>query len=89
MLHRDSGTPSSLGISQAIAFTWTTISGGKSPGSSGPRPVLQACETLLEEPFPPETDDLTASIQAGRDLVVGQPFRRKENHLCPHDKIIR
>src|SRR6266540_1159974 len=55
---RDSGRPSRLGSSQAIALTWMVTSGGKDGGSSSPGAFLQAGQALLVEAFAPLGNDL-------------------------------
>jgi hypothetical protein len=72
MLKRESGSPGSLGSSQARAFTATTIPGGKDTGPALPRPFLQAGDPLLEEAPPPLAHDLAGYVQALGDLVVTQ-----------------
>src|SRR5450755_3480668 len=42
---------------------------------------FQPCEAVGEETLAPKRDHLTASVQTGSDLVVGQAFGCVENHL--------
>jgi hypothetical protein len=53
MLKRERGRPSSLGSSQARAFTATTMPGGKDTRPPLPGEFLQAGHSLLEEALAP------------------------------------
>ena len=64
-------------------------SGGEGPGPTRSWTFLQARQTLLKEAFAPLADDLTPGVQATGDVIVGQSFRRVEDHLGPKDLIIR
>ena len=46
-------------------------SGGKVPGSSGTRGVLQAGEAGGDEPFSPESDGMSIAMELGGDVLVG------------------
>src|SRR6266545_5939298 len=88
VLSRESGRPSVAGSSHASALIWTTSSGGKSPGPTRARALLQAGHALLEEPLAPLADDFPPRREGGGDLVVGEPLRREQDHLGPtHLKI--
>ncbi len=67
---RDSGRPSRLGSSQAIALTWMATSGGKGRGSSAAGTFLQAGQPLGGKALAPLGDDLPAGVQPRGDLVV-------------------
>jgi hypothetical protein len=43
--------------------------------------LLQTCEAIGKEAFSPEPDQLTAGVQARRDLVVAHSFGCVEDHL--------
>lgn len=61
---------------------------GESPGPARARTFFEAGQTLLEEPFAPQADDLAAGVETSGDLVVGQALGGKENHLgADHFKI--
>ena len=79
MLKRESGSPSSLGSSQARAFTATTM-----PGE-----FLKAGHSLLEEALAPLTDDLARRIKALGDLVVAQSLRGVQHDLGSDHVTIR
>jgi len=74
MLKRESGSPVSLGSSQARAFTATTVPGGKDARPALPWEFLQAAKALLEEALAPLAHDLAGGIEALGDLVVAQPL---------------
>ncbi len=59
---RDKGIPISRGISQAKALTSIITAGGKNPGSSTPRFILQAYKALIIEALVPFAYHLTRSI---------------------------
>jgi hypothetical protein len=89
MLKRESGRFSSLGSSQARAFTATTIPGGKDTRPPLPGKFLQAGDSLLEEALAPLTDDLARRIEALGDLVVAQSLRGIQHDLGPDYVTIR
>jgi hypothetical protein len=70
MLHRESGTPSSWGSSQASALTATTTPGGKAGWAPATRPFVQADESLFEEALSPLTDDLPQNIDPDGNFVI-------------------
>src|SRR4030042_896503 len=88
-LNREKGSPTSLGSSQARAFTSTTTSGGKKIRPTPARAFLQAAQALLAEPFPPLADDLPGQIQTCGDLLVFQALGRQQDDLRPDDVTIR
>jgi hypothetical protein len=45
--------------------------------------ILQAHETLVEEPPSPLRDDLPWQAQTPTDLLVFHPKRGQKNQLCP------
>jgi len=89
MLKRDRGRPTSLGSSQARAFTATTISGGKDTRPALPREFLKASQALLEEAVAPLADDLAGRIEPRPDLVVTQTARGVQHDLGPDYVSIR
>jgi hypothetical protein len=89
MLKRESGSPSSLGSSQARAFTLTTIPGGKDTRSPLPGEFLKAGHPPLEETLAPLTDDLARGIESSSDLVFAQPPRGIQHDLGADDVTIR
>ena len=68
--HRDKGTPKVAGNSQAMALTSTISSGGKNPGSTWARPLLEPAQALLEEPLTPHAYDFAPRIKPLRDFVI-------------------
>ena len=72
---REKGSSSCRGGVQAIAFTATTTSGGKSPGPPRALLLLEALEASLEEALAPGRHDLAADVEAAGDLVVAQARR--------------
>src|SRR2546425_980729 len=88
-LHRDSGSPSLAGSSQAMALTRTTSSGGKDPGPSGSWAVIETPEALLEETFSPHADDLASCGEVVCDSVIGEALVSQQDHLGADDLIIR
>jgi hypothetical protein len=89
MLKRERGRPSSLGSSQARAFTATTIPGGKDTRPPLPGEFLQAGHSLLEEALAPLADDLVRRIEAMGDLVVAQSLCGIQHDLGSDDVTIR
>jgi hypothetical protein len=89
VLIRESGIPRDAGNSQARALTWTTSSGGENPRAAGARLLVKPRKALLEEPLSPLPHDLPSNIQAGGDLIGGQPLGRQKDHLGPDNMIIR
>jgi hypothetical protein len=88
-LQRDSGCWQLEGNSQASAFTWTTTSGGKSPGPSRALAFFQPRQAFLKEAFPPQADDLPAIIQTLGDFIIRETLACQQNHLGAHDLKIR
>src|SRR5229473_43599 len=88
-LHRDSGSPSLAGSSQAMALTRTTSSGGKDPGASGSWAVIETPEALLEEALSPHADDLPSCGEVVCDSVIGEALVSQQDHLGADDLIIR
>jgi len=86
---RATGTPRSIGRSQAIRFTSTMTLGGKAGCAPASRLFVQAGETLAEEPLAPFADDLARRIQAGGNDVVGQPLGGEQDELGADDVAIR
>jgi hypothetical protein len=89
VLIREKGTPRNEGSSQAMALTWTTNSGGETPGAAGTRLLVKPRKALFKEPLSPPGDDQPAGIQTGGNLIVVQPFGGQQDHLGPEDMIIR
>ena len=89
MLKRESGSPSSLGSSQARAFTATTVPGGKDTRPALPREFLQAAKALLEEAFTPLAHDLARRIEARSDFVVIESLRCEQDDSCANNITIR
>ena len=69
------------GGSQAKARTCTTISGGESPGASGPREFLETVQAVFEEALAPEADDLAAGVEALGDEAIGEALGGEEHQL--------
>jgi hypothetical protein len=74
---RASGTPASIGRSQAMRFTSTTTSGGKAGRPPASWFFVEAGQAVLEEALAPLADDLSRGIQAGRDGLVGERLGRE------------
>src|SRR3990172_858458 len=85
VLRRERGTPRVAGNSHARALTWTTTSGGKSPGATRAGALLQAGQAFMEEELAPETDDIAADGEGRGDLVIGAALRGQQDHERPHD----
>jgi hypothetical protein len=86
---RASGTPASIGRSQAIRFTSTTTLGGKAGWAPAARLLIEAREAVLEETMPPFTNDLAGRIQPGADLVIAEAGGGEEHDLGTDDITIR
>src|SRR6266496_3753781 len=86
---RESGSPCVAGSSQASAFTSATCSGGKTARAARALAILQAHEPLFEEPLPPAADDPRRRLQPTRDLRRRLPLGRVQDHLRPHDHLVR
>src|SRR5207302_4661353 len=69
-LKRDSGAPSVAGSSHASALTWTTTTGGKSPGPAWARLIFQPGQALLVEALAPQAHNFAPRVQGRRNLVV-------------------
>src|SRR3972149_7345628 len=85
VLRRESGTPSVVGNSHASALTWTTISGGKSPGTARAGTLVEAGQALIKEAFPPQADDIAPKGESVRDLVIRAPPRGKQDEAGGQD----
>lgn len=81
MWKRGSGTRKRAGTSQAGASTATTISGGKDRGPAPSGAFCEASQAVFEEAFAPLRDDLPASVETGRDLVVAGARRGQQHDL--------
>jgi hypothetical protein len=81
---RDSGTPRSAGSAHAIALTWATCAGGKTPRSTRPRSLLKTLDALLAEPYSPLRHGLARARQSLRDLGGRQTLRGEQNRLRAH-----
>src|SRR5450756_2540228 len=88
-LNRDNGEPRFAGNSHARALICTTTSGGKSPGATRARLILQPRQALFEKALAPQAHDFAPRMQGRRDLVVAQALGREEDHLGANDLIIR
>lgn len=86
---RASGTWLPPGRSHASRMTSARTCGGKSRRSAAPGPVLEAGETLLEEPLAPLRNDIATATQPGGDLVVAHPIGSHQHHLGPRHLPIR
>jgi hypothetical protein len=89
VLSRDNGNPRVRGSSQARAFTCTTTSGGKNPGSTRAGTLLKAGEALVEEALAPEGNDFPTGTESVGDFIVGQAIGCKQDHPGPLDQKIR
>ena len=69
-LQRDNGTPVVAGSSQAKALISVFTEGGKDPGPTRARKILQPVEATLKEPLPPAPHHLRAGIESGCDLHI-------------------
>src|SRR3989304_7749649 len=78
VLRRASGTPGGVGNSHASALTWTTISGGKSPGTARAGTLVEAGQALIKEAFPPQADDIAPKGEGVRDLVICARLRGQQ-----------
>ena len=72
-----------------MALTSTTTSGGENPRPSLPGALLEPGQTFFKEPLPPLGDDLAASVQAQRDLVVVEALGGHQHDLGPDHVPIR
>src|SRR5437867_1023008 len=88
-LHRESGSPSFAGSSQAMALTRTTSSGGEDPGPSGSWAVIETTEALLEEAVAPQADDLAPCGEVVCDSAVGVARGSRQSHLGADYMILR
>ena len=86
---RASGTPTSIGRSQAIRFTSTTRLGGKAGWTPAARFLVEAREAVAVEALAPLADDLARRVQARPDLVVAEAGRGQEDDLGANDVAIR
>src|SRR5712691_10764740 len=71
--------PGSSQTSAVSAHLWGEV--GACPAAAGPRGALR----LPVEALARLRDDLAATVQALRDLVVAQPLHVQEHHLGAHD----
>src|SRR5262245_7786308 len=53
------------------------------------RLVIQPVHAVTGEPIAPQAGRVSADIQLGRDLLVGQPARRGKHNACPHRHRLR
>ena len=86
---RASGTPTSIGRSQAIRFTSTTRLGGKAGWTPAARLLVEAREAVAVEALAPLADDLARRVQAGADVVVAETGRGQQHDLGADDITIR
>ena len=86
---RATGTPASIGRSQAIRFTSTMTLGGKAGGAPASRLFVETGKTFAEEPLAPFADDLARGIQAGGNDVVRQSLGGQQDQLGTYDVTIR
>jgi hypothetical protein len=86
---RESGSPSVAGSSQASAFTDATCSGGKTARAARALAILKPCQSLLEEALPPPAYDPRRRFQTASDLGGRLPVGGVEDHLRPHDNLVR
>jgi hypothetical protein len=86
---RASGTPTSIGRSQAIRFTSTMTVGGKAGWTPAARLLIEAREAVLEEAMAPFADNLPWRIQPHADLVVAETGGGEEHDLGADDVTIR
>jgi hypothetical protein len=69
-------------------LTWTTTSGGKSPGTTRAGTLLQAGEAFIEEALAPQTDDVSPDGQRRRNLVIAAALgRRQDDERSEHLKV--
>jgi len=86
---RASGTPASIGRSQAMRFTSTTTSGGKAGRSPASRFLVETGQAVLEEALAPLADDLPRGIQAGGDDIVRERVGGEQDQFRADDVTIR
>ena len=86
---RPSGRPCVAGNSHASAFTSATCSGGKTARAARALAILEPSQALLEEPPPPAADDIRRRLEPARDLRVGLPVGRVQDHLRPNHDLVR
>lgn len=67
----------------------TMTLGGKAGWTPAPWLLLEAGQTLLEEPLAPLADDLPRHVEACSNLVVRQSIGRVEDDLCTNYVSIR
>ena len=72
-----------------MAFTWTTISGGKNRGAARAWSLLEAGKTFVEETFAPQADHVAPHAERGSDFVIGPACGGQEHHPGPQDCEIR
>jgi hypothetical protein len=63
--------------------------GGKAGWSPASRLLLEASETVVEEPVAPLADDLPRGVQPCRDDIVGQSLGGQQDQLRADDVSIR
>jgi hypothetical protein len=88
-LMRDSGTPISLGSSQARALIWTMIRGGKGPRASTPGAVCKPVKTLVEEALSPLAYDLPWEFEPPGNLVIADLLGCQQHDFGADDTAIR
>jgi hypothetical protein len=81
--------PNVAGSSQARALISTIRSGGKSPGPSRARALLETGEPFLEEALTPEGDDFPSRLKAASDLIILDSIGSEQDHPGSLDLIIR
>ena len=89
MLHRERGTPSLAGSSQAMDLTLMSSSGGKNPGATRSDFLLKPRQTALKEALSPHAHHLAARAQARGNLIIAQPLGGEKDHLGAQNLKIR
>jgi hypothetical protein len=89
VLRRDNGTPRVAGSSHARALTWTTTSGGKSPGATRAGALLEAGQAFAEETLAPGADDIATDRERGGNVIVTATVGRGEDDARPEHLEIR
>jgi hypothetical protein len=67
----------------------TTTSGGEGPRPAGAWTLLETFETLLEETFAPQRDDLASGLETCGDFLVGKALSSQQDHPGPDNLKIR
>jgi hypothetical protein len=78
----ESERPALSGSSQASLTRWVATTGGKTRHPAAPKLIAKASEPLLDEAFPPFTNDLALLVHLPRDRRHAQTVREQEYDPC-------